>query len=444
MQQNNNNHSNFKPKGLDFISHGMINPKEKGGIHTMDLTNLGQHHEELINHMKNSGYSMSCIYMYKRQIREILELDLESWTSYQDIYQYFVSVSSNQKDLKWRRSVIGSIEHFDIYGLFPDRRRICSFIEPRGAYYSLNHSYRQLIDYFKTYAEKNGKAKDTTIDSESHIGSVFFYHLQQRGCCHLKSVEEDDVMSYFLDKSGKLIHSASCCKSIRAVLKAGLDVEPFGCRKVLILLPHLTAHRKNIQVLTKDEITKINQLLNTDKLSLRDKAIINLLMHTGIRGVDIINLKLQSIDWNSDSIRLIQSKTKKEVELPLLPAVGNALYDYITVERPKCSFNAIFISEAVPHEPLKVQTIRWIVRKVFGLANIRMNKGDRIGTHLFRHYLTIKLLEKDTALPVISSILGHTSPKSADPYLHTDFYHLKECALSIESYPVRKGVFDVD
>lgn len=113
----------------------------------MDLTNLRQHHEELVNHMKNSGYSMSCIYMYKRQIREILDLDLESWTSYQDIYQYFVSISSNQKDLKWRRSVIGSIEYFDIYGLFPDRRRICSFIEPRGAYHSLNHVYQQLMGH---------------------------------------------------------------------------------------------------------------------------------------------------------------------------------------------------------------------------------------------------------------------------------------------------------
>ena len=410
----------------------------------MDLTNLRQHHEELVNHMKNSGYSMSCIYMYKRQIREILDLDLESWTSYQDIYQYFVSISSNQKDLKWRRSVIGSIEYFDIYGLFPDRRRICSFIEPRGAYHSLNHVYQQLIDYYKTYAERIGKTKDTTIDSESHSGSVFFYHLQQRGCCNPESTEEDDVLSYFLDESGNLIRSAACCKSVRAVLKAGLEVDPIGCKKVLLFLPHLTEHRKNIQMLTDDEICKINQLLDTDTLSLRDKAIINLLLHTGIRGVDIINLKLQSIDWNSDVIRLIQSKTKKELELPLLPSVGNALYDYITIERPKCSFDAVFISEVVPYEPLKVQTIRWIVRKVFGLANIRMNKGDRIGTHLFRHHLTVKLLEKDTALPVISNILGHTSPKSVDPYLHTDFHHLKECALSIESYPVRKGVFDID
>ena len=369
---------------------------------------------------------------------------MESWASYQDIYQYFVSISSNQKDLKWRRSVIGSIEYFDFYGLFPDRRRICSFIEPRGSYYSLNPGYQQLIDYYKTYAERIGKTKNTTIDNESHAGSVFLHHLQQRGCCNLESAEEDDVLSYFLDESGNLIRSAGCCKSVRAVLKAGLEVEPVGCKKVLLLLPHLTEHRKNIQVLTDDEIGKINQLLNTDILSLRDKAIISLLLHTGIRGIDIINLKLQSVDWNSDVIRLIQSKTKKELELPLLPSVGNALYDYITIERPKCSFDAVFISEVVPYEPLKVQTIRWIVRKVFGLANIRMNKGDRIGTHLFRHHLTVRLLEKDTALPVISNILGHTSPKSVDPYLHTDFYHLKECALSIEPYPVRKGVFDID
>ncbi|MFQ9838299.1 MAG: tyrosine-type recombinase/integrase [Agathobacter rectalis] len=147
---------------------------------------------------------------------------------------------------------------------------------------------------------------------------------------------------------------------------------------------------------------------------------------------------------NEDVIRLVQSKTRTELELPLRPNVGNAIYDYIIEERPACSYDTVFISEAVPHEPLKVQTIRWLVRKVFKLANIRMGKGERIGTHLFRHNLTRKLLEKDTALPVISNILGHTSPKSVDPYLHTDFPHLKECALSIENFPIRREVFDID
>lgn len=409
----------------------------------MDLTNLRLHHEDLINHMKNSGYSMSCIYMYKRQIREILELDIDSWTSYKDIYQYFESISTNKKDLKWRRSVIGSIEHFDLQHLFPDRRRTCSFIEPKGAYYSLNPEFQQLIDHYKSYAERTGKAKESTIDNESHGGAVFFYHLQQRGCSNLESATESDVLSYFLDETGTLIRSAGCCKNVKAVLKAGIEINKAACERILLFLPHLTEHRKNIQILTDDEVCKIKQILDTDCLSLRDNAILQLILYTGLRGIDVVHLNLQSIDWSRDRIRLVQSKTKAELELPLLPSVGNAIYDYILVERPHCDYHTIFISEVVPYEPLKVQTIRWIVRKAFKHANIRTKKGDRIGTHLFRHNITAKLLENNTSLPVISNILGHSSPRSVEPYLHADFLHLKECALSIDEYPVRQEVFNI-
>ncbi|WP_172794596.1 tyrosine-type recombinase/integrase [Acetivibrio ethanolgignens] len=228
------------------------------------------------------------------------------------------------------------------------------------------------------------------------------------------------------------------------MLKAGIEIDKSACERVLLFLPHLTEHRKNIQVLTDEELESIKQLLNSESLSLRDNAILNLLLYTGLRGIDIVRLNLQSIDWNRDCIKLVQSKTKTELELPLVPIVGNVLYDYILTERPHCNYNTLFISEVVPYESIKVQTIRWIVRKAFKLANIRTNKRDRIGTHLFRHNITTKLLENNTALPVISDILGHASPRSVEPYLHADFLHLKECALSIDEYPVRQEVFSID
>lgn len=321
----------------------------------MDLTNLRNHQDELINHMKASGYSMSCIYIYKRQIREILELDMDSWASYKDIYQYFESVSANKKDLNWRRSVIGGIEHFDLEHLFPNRRRTCSFIEPKGAYYSLNPEFQKLIDHYISYAEKIGKAKESTIDNESHGGATFFYHLQNRGCFTLASASENDVLSYFVDENGNLIHSAGCCKNVKVVLKAGVEIDKAVCEKALLFLPLLTEHRKNIQILTDEELENIKQLLNSGILSLRDNTILHLLLYTGLRGIDIVQLKLQSIDWSRDCMKLVQSKTKTELELPLLPVVGNALYDYIITERPHCKYNTLFISEVVPYEPLKVQ-----------------------------------------------------------------------------------------
>ena len=66
--------------------------------------------------------------------------------------------------------------------------------------------------------------------------------------------------------------------------------------------------------------------------------------------------------------------------------------------------------------------------------NIRMNKNDRRGPHLFRHNLATSLLENEIPQPIISETLGHTSSKSIESYLNTDFTHLRKCALSIEPF----------
>jgi site-specific recombinase XerD len=83
-----------------------------------------------------------------------------------------------------------------------------------------------------------------------------------------------------------------------------------------------------------------------------------------------------------------------------------------------------------------------VAKKIMCMSNIRQNRGDRKELHIFRHHFTISLLENGVSQPVISNVLGHTSPNSIAAYLSADLVHLKECALSIESYPIRKEVFD--
>ena len=53
------------------------------------------------------------------------------------------------------------------------------------------------------------------------------------------------------------------------------------------------------------------------------------------------------------------------------------------------------------------------------------------------------LLANEVASPVISSILGHSSPESLNPYIDADIEHLRDCSLSISDYPVRKEVFEL-
>ena len=67
-------------------------------------------------------------------------------------------------------------------------------------------------------------------------------------------------------------------------------------------------------------------------------------------------------------------------------------------------------------------------------------KGEKKGLHLFRHHFAVALLQNGIQTPVISEVLGHASPISIEPYLESDLIRLKECALSIEKYPVGKEV----
>lgn len=74
-------------------------------------------------------------------------------------------------------------------------------------------------------------------------------------------------------------------------------------------------------------------------------------------------------------------------------------------------------------------------------TDIRNHPHDVKGFHLFRHHLATSLLEKGVEHPVISRTLGYQSPQSLNSYLQSDFIHLKECALSIDCFPVKEEVF---
>ena len=208
--------------------------------------------------------------------------------------------------------------------------------------------------------------------------------------------------------------------------------------------PELREKRRNIQYLTEAEVAKIKDTLtnkNSD-LSLRDKAIGLLAMFTGLRGCDIAGLRFSDIDWTNDFILINQQKTNVPLKLPLRAIVGNAIYDYISKERPRCQSEEIFITQTIPFKRLASKAMNSVSRKIMQIANIRQNSGDRKGLHIFRHHFATTLLENGVPQPVISNALGHTSPNSLIPYLSADLVHLKECSLSIESFPIRKEVFD--
>lgn len=408
----------------------------------MHFQNPKEHYYELLDFLEANHYSPSYIKKFKTVIRNILkDFERKSWKSYRDIYLEYAKIPHSEQYLRHMRTVIGALEQFDLYRKYPDGRRRHS-LSDRGSYHLLIPEYQELIDFYHKTEKERGK-KLTTIHSEAMNAASFLYTMQEKGFESLDSVTEEAVLSFFLSDESELIKSCSYKKNIRAVFKAGIAWKERECRKVLCFLPLLREKRKNIQYLTKEEVQKIRDTIDNplSGLSQRDRAIGMLLMHTGLRGCDIAALEMDSINWTAEKLWIIQQKTEIPLELPLMPIVGNAIYDYITTERPDSDYRFLILSETRPFTPLASRSIGSIVSKILCVVGIRQDKGARKGTHIFRHHLASSLMGNGIPQPIISRTLGHTSPDSLEPYLRADFVHLKECALSIKKFPVAEEVF---
>ena len=143
-------------------------------------------------------------------------------------------------------------------------------------------------------------------------------------------------------------------------------------------------------------------------------------------------MQFEDILWDKNLIHLEQYKTGKPVTIPLLPETGNAIIDYLKNDRPKSELRNIFLRLTPPYLALTTHQVRNIVTEYIQKAGVdRMDPYRKKGPHALRHSLAGRLLEKNTPLPIISSILGHASSESTAFYLGIDYTSLEQCALDV-------------
>lgn len=409
----------------------------------MNIENLLLHSDELIRHMEDDGYSKSYILLLKTEINW-LKKNWHSVDSYEEACQVRQSQTKSAEMQRRYRLEYGILKRFDLDGIFPDYRRKEPLIK-RGAYHQLNFAFKDTVDTYRDAEFKRG-LKPQTVKGNVSAVSCFLLSMQGKGCCTLSDISEEAAMSFFTDVSGNVALSNGYRKQISLVFKADLGKYNEDAKRILAYLPKTRPHRKNIQYLQPEEVECLHEALSPDgtsSLSLRNRAIGVLLFFTALRACDIASLTLGEIDWENDEIRLVQDKTDVPLTLPMSAMVGNALYDYIVSERPDSNEEYVFLGEKRPYDPITAGAVFLIASKIYDAASIRLEKGERRGSHLFRYNAATVLISKGIPRPVVSATLGHDDPASLDYYTFADITHLRECALSIAGFPVREGVFDI-
>jgi len=407
----------------------------------LDIISLKEGYQKLISYMKEGDYPYSSPYIQsvEAEIKKLLNTDVV-FDSYEDYYLYRVSKTKSTKQYRFPfKSHITVIMNFDIHNEYPCRQVCKHLLFEDSRHPPLCENFKKILDVYQAMVNRNEKNEKTCQD-EIREAEHFFTKMQELKIFDISSIEEKHVISYFMNENKEMLRGYSCRWRLKRVLET-VAPEVTECNRVAFLLPTLKQHRKNIQYLSDSELNKVKKVIldMSVDISFRTRAIGTLLVYTGLRSVDIANLKLEDIDWENDTIKIIQSKTSNPLELPMEAMIGNALYNYIINERPKGEQPFVFLKEKQDYSAMGKSAVSIAVCKIMDAANIRMNRNDRRGTHIFRHKLASSMLEGSVPAPVISAILGHSSPRSLDQYVNTDFVHLKECALNVEMFPIYKG-----
>ena len=162
----------------------------------------------------------------------------------------------------------------------------------------------------------------------------------------------------------------------------------------------------------------------------RDYAIVLLIARLGLRGIDVKRLEFGDFDWPANRLSVVQAKTGRRVQLPLLKDVGWAVIDYIRHARPVCDCPQVFLRHTAPIGPFSDQDhLHQILVKHARFAHVPISDKRRHGMHSLRHTLATWLMEDGTPLEQIADILGQQSVRSTSVYLKSSLGLLAKCAL---------------
>jgi len=182
-------------------------------------------------------------------------------------------------------------------------------------------------------------------------------------------------------------------------------------RKIPLRLP---------KALTIAQITSLIEASSSedDIISLRNKAILELLYSTGGRVSEIVGLDLSDI-FESNDVRVIKLRGKggKERVVPMGSFSVKALNDYVVRVRPALQLkNSKGKSEALFLNQRGTRITRQSAWQIVVDSAKKAGLSEGISPHVFRHSFATHLLDGGADIRVVQELLGHSSVTTTQIY----------------------------
>jgi len=271
-----------------------------------------------------------------------------------------------------------------------------------------------------------------SLQRDIKAASAFLSLLQTQGKNAAKATAEDvDNFIFVLSQRMSKRTVAAMCSSLRAFLRflrltGRLNHDLDAC----VMAPRVRLAERPPRILPWSHVRRIlRSIPRSQPPGKRDFAMLLLMATYGMGAAEVLQLRLEDVDWKAEVLRVRRPKTKISIDLPLLPAAARALCAYLYNERPTHAVaRQIFLNMHIPHDPLTSGGIRHRIRFYARCAGVT---ADVIGAHAFRHSHASKQIDAGVNPKIVGDILGHRNPSSTSVYVRVALRRLRMVALPV-------------
>lgn len=280
------------------------------------------------------------------------------------------------------------------------------------------------ISDFKFYLEDLRKSENTISAYITDLKQYAEFLNTYSRISDVAEIERDDIIKYIDSLKRKKLSKQTIARKVISIkdfhkflekeMKMTNPAEMIDAPKTDKTLP---------TVLSVEEVeSMINSITGDDPISLRNRAMIELLYSSGLRISELLALKLSDLHLNEQYL-IVLGKGNKERMVPIGDMATMALRKYLSdgfLEIAPEKGNLVFYN--YQKNPLSRQSVFKFIKKLAEENGIE----KEISPHTLRHSFATHLLQGGTDLRVVQELLGHEDIATTQIYTHIDKSKLKE------------------
>ena len=282
----------------------------------------------------------------------------------------------------------------------------------------MNKIDKLIEDFLRYLLIDKGYSKNTIISYKRDLEKFSLYFKNK----DIKDINNSNIRDYIksLDLNEKSIsRSISCLKSFYKflIIEKIIKNDPTDG----LYMPKVKKSLPNI--MSVEDVTKLLDIKLDDHFSYRNKAMLELMYATGLRVSELVELKLNDVDFSDDIVR-IMGKGSKERIIPMGDFAKTYLEEYIYNHRNlmlkgnNCEY--IFLNNH--GKKMTRQGFFKIIKKLASDVGI----STEISPHTLRHSFASHLLKYGADLRTIQELLGHSDISTTQIYTHVENEELRK------------------